>query len=163
MKVKHSVIIAVLLLLGLISVAQSQETYVVRKFGLTASIQGGQPAIMVPLWLSDTVILAPGIQILYIENVRSDFGLFLAQRFYMEMKRVAPYISAQAGVMFNRPDVGTKTEDLRFVAGFGGEYFVNPKFSFGIEALLVGSVIDLSGASVIGIATAMAVYANVYF
>ena len=163
MRVKRSILVAALLFLGMVSVAQSQETYVIRKFGLTASIQGGQPAILIPLWLGDTMILAPGIQINYLENVRSDFALFLAPRFYMDMKRVAPYIAAQVGVMFNRPDVGAKTQNLLLAAGFGGEYFVNPKFSFGIEALLVGSVFDLSGANVIGIATAMAVHANVYF
>lgn len=163
MKVKRSVIVAALLFLGMVSLAQSQETYVIRKYGLTASVQGGQPAIMVPLWLGDTMVLAPGFQLNYIENVRSDFALFLAPRFYMEMKRVAPYITARVGVMFNRPDVGTKTQDLLLGAGFGGEYFVNPKFSFGIEALLLGNILDITEANLIAVFTAMAVTANVYF
>lgn len=161
MKVKRSVIVAALLFLGMVSLAQSQETYVIRKYGLAASIQGGQPAIMVPLWLGDRIVLAPGFQINYVENGRSDFALFLVPRLYTEMRRIAPYITAQVGVMFDRR--GTKTQDLLLGAGFGGEYFVNPKFSFGIEALLLGNILDISGAGTVAVSTAMAVIANVYF
>lgn len=47
--------------------------------------------------------------------------------------------------------------------GLGGEYFINPKFSMGVEARLNGAVADISGANNLSITTATAVLANVYF
>ena len=162
MRIKY-LLLTCALVMSSVAVTRAQERVVTRKFGLTASLQGGQAAVMVPLWLSDTVILAPGLAIDYVEKVRSDFGLFLAQRFYINMDRIAPYIAAQAGVGFNRPDAGTATEDLTLGAGFGGEYFLNPPFSFGIEAQLNGFIVDLSGIARIALSTATANHANVYF
>ena len=55
------------------------------------------------------------------------------------------------------------TTDILLGMGFGGEYFVNAMFSFGVEAQLNGFVVDISGISDITLRTAAAVHANVYF
>lgn len=140
--------------------AQAQDT---RSFGLTALVQNGQATILVPIWLGDALTLAPGFSILYIENNRTEIGILLMPRFYLDMRRVAPYISARGGVLFTIPDIGSNTTDILLGIGFGGEYFVNAMFSFGVEAQLNGFVADISGLSDIILQTAAAVHANVYF
>ena len=157
------VLLLVLVLLVFASgTAQAQDT---RSFGLTALIQNGQAEILVPVWLGDALTLAPGFSLLYIENNTMEIGLLLMPRFYLDMQRVAPYISARGGVIFRMPDSSQQsdTTDLLLGIGFGGEYFVNAMVSFGVEAQLNGFVVDISGISDITLRTAAAVHANVYF
>ncbi|MFQ5677139.1 MAG: hypothetical protein ACE5G1_14700, partial [bacterium] len=123
----------------------------------------GQAVILVPLWLGDMIVVAPGFSAMYTENVSTTIGLLVAPRYYLRMERIAPYISGQLGVQLNMPKVGADTTDARFGVGVGGEYFINPKFSFGVEAQLNGMVMDVSGASFIQISTGTAVHANIYF
>ena len=140
--------------------AQEEMT---RKFGLTGSVQGAQTTILVPLWLGDKFTLAPGFNLSWVDGGTTNIGLLVMPRLYLHMNRIAPYISGTAGVMLNMPNGGGDTTDLMFGLGLGGEYFINPKFSFGVEARLNGMMLDLSGAKVFSITTANAVHANVYF
>lgn len=143
--------------------ALAQGGDVRRTFGLTGSLQSNQMAILVPIWAGDVTIIAPGISLNYIENTTTTIGLFVAPRFFIEMTRVAPYVGAQGGIILNMPNFGSDTTDLLLGLVFGGEYFVNPKFSFGVEAQLNGFVNDASGARIIQISTDAGVHANVYF
>ncbi|MFQ5651887.1 MAG: hypothetical protein ACE5IY_18270 [bacterium] len=142
---------------------QSQERSVERHLGLTASIQSTQTAILVPIWMGDKLTVAPGIALSYVENTGTTFTLLLVPRFYLQMKRVAPYISANVGVSFIDPTGPADLTDFLFGIGFGGEYFINPKFSLGVEAMVNGRVADISGAKTMSISTGTGVHANVYF
>jgi len=140
--------------------AQGEMT---RKFGLTGSVQGGQTTILVPLWLGDRLTVAPGFSLDWEDGGDTDIGLLVMPRLYLDMNRIAPYISGTVGVMLNMPNGGGDTTDLMFGLGLGGEYFINPKFSFGVEARLNGMIEDISGTNVFSITTGTAVHANVYF
>lgn len=140
--------------------AQGEMT---RKFGLTGSVQGGQANIQVPLWLGDMLTVAPGFSLSYVESSTTNLGLFITPRFYLDMNRIAPYITGTVGARLNKPKGGGDTTDVMLGIGLGGEYFINPKFSFGVEALLNGFITDISGASIISMTTGTAVHANVYF
>jgi len=140
-----------------------------RKFGLTASVQGGQTAILVPIWVGDATTIAPGFSFNFVENGSTfgtdliQLGLLLAPRFYIDMPRVAPYFTIRGGVLFNFISVFNDFTDIFLGIGFGGEYFLNPKFSFGVEAQLTGFVTDISGGRFVQISTSAGVHANVYF
>jgi hypothetical protein len=74
-----------------------------------------------------------------------------------------PYIPVVIGVIINSRTGPGDTTDLVLGGGLGGEYFINPMFSFAVEARLQGNVYDLSGAKAIGLQTATAIIVNVYF
>lgn len=140
--------------------AQGEMT---RKFGLTGSVQGAQTTILVPLWLGDLLTVAPGVNLMWVDGGTTNIGLQVTPRIYLDMNRIAPYISGTVGVRLNMPNAGGDTTDIMLAIGLGGEYFINPKFSFGVEALLNGFITDISGASLKSMNTATAVHANVYF
>ncbi len=140
--------------------AQEEMT---RKFGLTGSVQGGQTTILVPLWLGDRLTVAPGFNLIWVDGGTTNIGLQVTPRIYLDMNRIAPYITGTVGVRLNMPNAGGDSTDLLLALGLGGEYFINPKFSFGVEALLNGFITDISGANIFAIVTATAVHANVYF
>ena len=145
---------------------QEDET---RKFGLTASIQTGQAEILVPIWVGDVTTIAPGFRFNFVENGSTfgtdliQLGLLIAPRFYIDMPRVAPYFTIRGGVLFNFINDFDDFIDIFLGVGFGGEYFINPKFSLGVEAQLTGFVSDISGSDLIVIRTSAGVHANVYF
>lgn len=157
----------VLLTLALVIFASLNSGYaqeeMTRKFGLTGSLQGGQTTILVPLWLGDRLTVAPGFSLLWVDGGTTNIGLQVTPRLYLDMNRIAPYISGTVGVMINMPNVGGDTTNLILGIGLGGEYFINPKFSMGVEARLNGAILNISGAGVATITSATAVHANVYF
>ena len=145
------------------SQAQPQDNSADRTVGLTASIQGGQTLILVPIWLGDMMTLAPGIALSYVENSGTTITLLVAPRFYMVMQRVAPYITANVGINFSNPVGPADQTDLIIGIGLGGEYFINNMFSLGVEAMVNANVADISGAQALRATTATGVHANVYF
>ena len=156
----------VLLTLALVIFASLNSGYAqgeTRKFGLTGSLQGGQTTILVPLWLGDRLTVAPGFSLMWVDGGTTNIGLQVTPRLYLDMNRVAPYISGTVGVMLNMPNIGGDTTNLILGIGLGGEYFINPKFSMGVEARLNGTILNISGGSVASMTTATAVHANVYF
>ncbi len=159
---KYVLLTLTLVLFASLNSGYAQEE-MIRKFGLTGSVQGGQTTILVPLWLGDRLTVAPGFNVIWVDGSRTNIGLQVTPRIYLDMNRIAPYITGTVGVRLNMPNAAGDTTDLMFALGFGGEYFINPKFSFGVEALLNGFSTDISGANILSITTATAVHANVYF
>lgn len=153
----------------------AQEREVVRTVGLSASFtlprQLGPSAagsdlldVLVPIWLGDVTVLAPGISVLYVEDSGTVLGLLLTPRFYLRMSRVAPYIGGRVKAIITVPDAGSNTYDWAVGLVFGGEYFVNPKFSFAVETQLNGFIPDnpVAGADFI-LNTGASIVATVYF
>ena len=159
---KYALLTLALVMFASLNSGYAQEE-MTRKFGLTASLQGGQTTILVPLWLGDRLTVAPGFSLLWVDGGTTNIGLMVTPRLYFDMNRIAPYISGTVGVMLNMPNGGGDTTSLILGIGLGGEYFINPKFSMGVEARLNGAVADISGANNLSMTTATAVLANVYF
>jgi hypothetical protein len=113
--------------------------------------------------MGDTMVIAPGLSLNWVDGVTTNIGLFVQPRFYTNMRRVATYLTGQVGVMMIMPNGGGDTTNLQVSGGLGGEYFINPKFSLGIEALLQGLVADISGASGKSITTITVIQGNIYF
>lgn len=112
----------------------------VRRLGLTASMQGPQLGIMMPVWLGNSFTLAPAIDFKYAQDIGSDLAVALVPKYYFRTEGVAPFISARAGAAFSFPAEGNhlseqeNTTDLLGGLGFGAEYFFTPRFSAGVEA-----------------------------
>lgn len=158
---KFSICIAILGMLATISDAQAQEE--TRTAGLTASLQSGQMTILVPIWMGDMMTIAPGVGLQHRDNTGTIIDLVLAPRFYIRMDRVAPYFGGRLGATISMPDgPADNTYDWNGGAVFGGEYFVNPMFSFGVEAQINIQIFD-SAAADYQINTGAAAHANVYF
>lgn len=156
-------LVSVLFLAVFSSSLRAQDRQVTRSFGLSASLQGGQTAVLVPIWFGNKITVAPGAGLQYTENVSTNISLFLVPKLYFDMKRVAPYLSGTIGLMRSDPNAGTATNNLMLGIGFGGEYFVNAKFSFAVEAQVNGFVNDISGTSSMSASTGAAATATVYF
>jgi hypothetical protein len=156
-------------LFGAVKPTVSQEKAVERTFGLSASIQGGQLDVILPVWAGNKVVIAPAFNIVYVEDAGVDLGIGIAPRFYLQMDNVAPYIGGRVGTFFNLPSGNAKNStDWLLGLAVGGEYFLNPKFSLGVEAQTNFAISDdLSGRfgnpGGLSLNTAAAVFASVYF
>ena len=77
-------------------ILQAQQEPVDRSFGLSASIQGGQTVILVPIWISESMNIAPGFGFSYLEGTGplsgSRFTFFLIPHLFLDMGRIAPFI-----------------------------------------------------------------------
>jgi hypothetical protein len=116
---------------------KAQET--IRKVGLSATLQGNQYGIAVPIWAGKKYVVEPNIAIKSAQSIGSEFGLGIAQRFYFQNKVLAPYAGINLGAIFTIPSstVIPKTDNqIDIVAGasLGAEYFLAPQFSMRVEA-----------------------------
>lgn len=162
---KYFLCAMVVLLLAAANETHAQGDPTVRKFGLTASIQGNQAIILIPIWVADTITLAPGFSLWYVDGGTTTLDLLISPRFYFRMDRVAPYFGGRLGARIQMPDVGDTIIDWIGGVSFGGEYFVNPMFSFGVEGQMNIMLFDspAAGAADFEIHSVAAVHANVYF
>jgi hypothetical protein len=112
----------------------SQEMQTSRKVGLSAGFYNDQTDIMLPVWVSPKIVLAPSVSALWVEDGGTDLGFGIAFRFYHHINKVSPYFGARLGVLVLSPKGRDSVAD--FVSGvmLGGEYFLCPQFSLGIEA-----------------------------
>lgn len=140
-----------------------------KTFGISALIQESQYDIMLPVFISKSVVLAPAIGISSVSEAGTDLALGVVTRFYLNDKIVRPFLGGRIGILYFNPSSG-RTSTTDFVAGFlaGGEYFLNEGFSLGVEAQLNASVSDESSSRFgnpggVNINTGAAVFATVYF
>lgn len=162
-------VITVVILLASSELAISQEKVDKRTFGLSASIQGGQLDIILPIWAGNKVVIAPAFNAVYLEDAGVDLGIGIAPRFYLNMDTVAPYVGGRVGAFFNLP-TGNAQETTDWLLGLalGGEYFFHSKFSVGVEAQANFTISDdLSGRfgnpGGLSLNTATAIFASIYF
>jgi hypothetical protein len=170
MKSLRNIAIAVMIIIPVVSAGQAQNSKEVN-MGLTVAIQQGQVAIMVPLFLSDKVVLAPAFEFASASKVGTDivFGV-LAKTFFNHQGELRPYWGIRAGIgYFNSkaPDTSNQT-DYIVGAAIGVEYFFNKNFSIGIEPQLNMSVSDdesdrFGNPGGTNINTGTMLTANIYF
>lgn len=133
----------VLMIINLIS--NGQDKFPERgTVGLSATFQGQQLGIMVPIYTETNFVLAPVLDFLYVEEGGIDLGVGLHLRYLMGESKARPFIGMNTGMIFNMPE-GTTTDEFGnevdkkntkdFLVGlsFGGEYFFDQHFSMGIE------------------------------
>lgn len=105
--------------------------------GLAASIQGNQTNILLPIWTSQETVIAPVVGIRYEADIATNLNLGVQSRFYRTLGRdFAHYLGVQGLIQHRSPDVGDDQTDLIIGGTGGGEYFLNPRFSLGVEAQL---------------------------
>lgn len=134
MNVKAAIIILIFFSSAALTHAQHSRT-----IGLSGTVQAGQYGIGLPIWLDQQFVLAPTFDFKYAEKAGTDFSIGLAPRFYFRNDKIAPYLGFKGGILVNIPyeenevDREKKIDYLLGIA-FGGEYFLDEKFSLGVEA-----------------------------
>jgi hypothetical protein len=144
-----------------------------RILGLSGSIQENQFGIMLPVWISNDIVLAPVFDLKYAESIGTDFNLGLVSKFYFKNEKVSPYFGLRVGTAINLPSHDNEVEtgnkiDLIGGPAFGAEYFFDEHFSFGIE--LQGNLTKSDEYSYrfgnpdgLNFNTATMIYASIYF
>ncbi|MEL7834447.1 hypothetical protein [Fodinibius sp. Rm-B-1B1-1] len=119
------------------STAFAQNRPTQSTFGLTASIQGNQTNLQVPIWLNDNVTIAPVFGINHQQNNFTSINLGVAPRFYQDVgSDFATYLGARGIIQRTSPEVGAEDSDFLLGATGGGEYFLGEHFSLGVEVQL---------------------------
>ena len=136
--------------------------------GLSASVQNSQFDVLLPLWMSNSFVLAPALGLAWTEDGGSDIAAGLAARFYTSRATLAPYFGVKGGVLYAAPNGGDGIMDYILGLAGGGEYFFHEQFSMGVEAQLnLAKSDDNSGRfgapGRITINTASAIFATIYF
>ncbi|MDX9773805.1 MAG: hypothetical protein RBT02_10375 [Bacteroidales bacterium] len=160
----------VLVLIPILISGQNQSSSLPDK-GLTVSIQDSDLGIMIPFFLSDRFVLAPGFQFAYASKIGTDIILGLSTKaFLRDRDKVCPYWGLKAGVCYYNPDASGTSNQIDFVLGgaVGVEYFFNQNFSIGIEPQLNFTLSDdesdrFGNPGGTGINTATMLTANIYF
>ncbi len=155
-------ILALLLAAGWSHTAHAQENQANRKWGLGATFQGGQTLIIVPVWLGQRFVLGPLLSATHTENVNLSINAGLATRIYPKMSRIAPFWGVAATANINKPQNGGNSLTTWLLGGyFGGEFFINHRFSFSIQPGIWASFPPNSGP--ITITTATFLFGTIYF
>ncbi len=125
----------VLLIISTTAFAQNRPTD--SRFGLTASFQGNQTNLQIPIWLNDNLTIAPVFGINHQQDSFTSINLGIAPRFYQDLgSDFATYLGARGILQRTSPEVGPEDTDFLLGATGGGEYFLGSHFSLGVEAQL---------------------------
>ena len=120
--------------------AQSDTTK--RTLGISATLQGLQYGIVIPIWIGNKVTVGPAFQLLYAETVSTDLAVGLASKVYFkEGTKFSPYAGGKFGFISNIPEETPSpfvpdqpaTKDIYGGLSFGGEYFFHRQFSVSVE------------------------------
>lgn len=108
--------------------------------GLMASLQSEQIDILVPLWVSANISLAPAVRFVSIGDSYSDLGVGASLRLYRRSATVSPYVGFRTMALIISPKTGEGWTDVVFGGAFGGDYFFEQHFSVGVEAQINVSI-----------------------
>ena len=140
-----------------------------RTIGVTASIQSDQLDFSIPIWVSQTAVIAPNLGVVSAGDIGTDLTLGMAlKNYFRETTGAVPFASLRAGTIAGIPKDGDTIYDFIFGAGFGGEYFFDPQFSLGIEIQGNLSISDegsfrFGNPGEMNFNTATALTASIYF
>ncbi len=130
----------VLVIIGIImlgAAAQSKEPNADRGMGMGASFQGEQSDVLLQFPFSESITFGPYFRFFYAEDRGFDYGIGAFSKFYINNKKVSPFICAQLGIMISSPEVGDNLTDIIAGGGVGMDYFLDNNISIGIHAMLV--------------------------
>jgi hypothetical protein len=137
--------------------------------GLSTAIQESQFDILLPMWLSNRVVLAPAFSAVWVEDGGQDISLGFNLRKYDDPRRkVTPYYGGRFGALMNMPKGGDTVTDYLFGVMLGGEFFLVRQFSFGIEAQINATFSNRNSTRFgnpggVNINTGSVFVANIYF
>ncbi|MBK9412230.1 MAG: hypothetical protein IPN61_02210 [Bacteroidetes bacterium] len=160
-----------ILFLTLISMQSfSQESYK-RTAGLTTSFTQGDLGIQVPIFVTQSISLAPYVSIKTISDAGSDFGVGLIPKFYINNSKLSPYFGLKFALAFYSPPAGSlakSTTDILGGMAFGGDYFFDPRFAIGVEGQINVAVSDeyssrFNNPGGSNLNTAMAINVSIFF
>lgn len=146
------------IMLGLATSAHAQEKEIKRSWGLSASLQGGQPVLIVPIWMGQKFVLAPNLGVAHVKNTGTVLAVGLTFRIYQNTGRVMPYWGVRGGSVITMPTGGGSSSTNGAGVFYGGEFFINPRFSFAIEEQVNSTL-----SSPFTISTATALLATIHF
>lgn len=145
----RSVVALALLLWSAVATAQSGGSadgdWEHGSVGMTASLQGGQRDILIPLWLNQRFVIEPMCTLSSAaqkDDYATDGGVGIMGRVNFTEGRAVPYLGLRTGVLFNSTKGQKKTTDFVFGWALGGECFLDPHFSLGVEMQLNSSLSD---------------------
>jgi hypothetical protein len=105
--------------------------------GISATIQTAQYGIMIPVWIGKHVSIAPAFDFRWGDKIGADYAIGIIPRFYFSTSKLSPYLGLRGGFASFVPasDNDSETRTTDWIAGlaFGAEYFIDPRFSIGIE------------------------------
>lgn len=138
------------------------------KIGLSANVQELQFDLIVPVWVTQNISINPSFGFLGATKQAIDISLGLAIRQYLSEDKFSPYIGLRGAGFFLKPNKGDNSTD--FLAGLflGGEYFIDSRFSIGVEGQINATFSDkysnrFGNPDGINFNTATALYATFYF
>lgn len=154
---RASVILAAATLM-LVSNAFAQEKTITRSWGMSATLQGGQPVFTIPIWAGSKFVVAPSVGALYVKPAGTVLALGLALRIYQSTGRLTPYWGIRGASSITFPKGGGSTSTNGAGVFYGGEFFIHPRFSFAVEEQ-VNAVLTAPTT----ISTATTLTATIYF
>lgn len=137
MKIVTKLLITALLLLFTVATGYSQNRPAEKTVGLSASLQGNQTNLSLPIWVTEDVVVAPVIGLVHEQDNFTTINLGVTPRFYRSLgNNFASYIGVQGILQYNSPEVGDDLTNFLIGATGGGEYFLDEHFSLGVEGQL---------------------------
>jgi len=169
---KTGLLLGVVTILVFTGTLHAQDS-LIRKVGISATIQDNQFGFLIPVFINNHMSLSPAFDFKYAQRVGTDFSIGLVPKFYLKTGKISPFIAFRIGAMINYPssiNQSTTKNTIDWVGGigFGGEYFIDKNFSFGIELQGTGTISDV-GSDRFGnpggfnFNTATVVSVNMYF
>lgn len=157
--VKKALLSVVLFFVASVSFAQNRPA--TGKVGLTASLQGGQTNLQLPIWVTDNVSIAPVFGINYQQDNFTSLNIGVHPRFFQDLGNdFGSYIGARGIVRYTSPEIGSDDTDIVIGPTGGGKYFFSEHFSAGVEGQFNFLVNDNGSNS---ITTGAAIMGTYYF
>lgn len=129
--------------------------------GLSAAIQTNQTDLSAPIWVTNSVSIAPMVGIVHEDNNYTNLDVGVKPRFYQHLgDQFATFIGAAGEILFTSHKVGDDTTDYLLGVNGGGEYFLSAHFSLTVEGQLNALFRDSSHNR---LATGTAIGGTVYF
>src|SRR3989338_2680575 len=113
-------LILVLYLLSIASIVFSQNDSNKRTFGLSATLQGIQYGMNLPIWLGERATLGPSFQLIYAEEFGTDIGLGLVSKIYIKHEKISPYAGFKIGFISNMPNKTIYNQQKTITDLYGG-------------------------------------------
>lgn len=141
-----------------VSTSLAQDKEIKRSWGLSATLQSGQPVFAIPIWVGQKFVVAPNFGAVYVRNAGTVLAVGLTLRIYQYTGRIMPYWGVRGASSITFPKGGGSTTTNGAGVFYGGEFFIHPHFSFAIEEQVNGIFTSPST-----ITTATALVATVHF
>lgn len=127
-----------LIVLSLLAVKQGNTQDTCRRIaGISATIQTAQYGVMIPFWIGKHFSVAPAFDFQWGDKIGTDYAIGIIPKFYFSTKKLSPYFGLRGGFASFVPtkDNESETRTTDWIAGlaFGAEYFIDPRFSIGVE------------------------------